>query len=252
MRRPLVIVPACVQQIGAHAYHAAQSKYVAAVLQGAACLPLILPALGAAYELDAVLDAADGVLLTGSASNIHPRHYDQHVHDPTLPQDAARDATTLPLILAALQRGMPLFAICRGFQEINVALGGSLHQALHDVPGMHDHRPARDAPLEAQYGPAHTVALAPGGRLAQLLDGASELMVNSLHGQGIDRLAPGLVVEARAADGLVEAFSGADAAGFLLAVQWHPEWRLAENHASLQLFQAFGQACRAYQRQPGV
>ena len=194
-----------------------------------------------------MLAVADGILLTGAASNVHPGRYGQHVHDPGLPQDTARDATTLPLIRAALKRGIPLLAICRGFQEINVALGGTLHQAVHEVDGMLDHREENSHSLDQQYGPAHRIGLVAGGRLAHMLDGATNLTVNSLHGQGIAQLAPGLTVEARADDGLVEACTVADAPGFTLAVQWHPEWRSADNPDSMKLLHAFGQACRRYQ-----
>jgi putative glutamine amidotransferase len=254
--KPIVILPACTKKMGHHSHHTAQYKYVAAVADGAACAPLILPALGAGTDVEAVLAACHGILLTGSPSNVHPSHYAQPVLDDTLPQDTARDATIFPLIRAALAGGVPLLAICRGFQEINVALGGSLHQAVHGVAGMHDHRENKEASLEDQYAMAHPVTLKAGGKLAQILQGSAglagnSLPVNSLHGQGIDRLADGLVVEARAADGLVEAYSVRSAPGFALAVQWHPEWRVTENPPSMRIFQAFGQACRAYQRTRG-
>jgi len=247
MSKPLVIVPACVNRVGVHANHTAQLKYVGAVTVGAHCMPLILPALGDAADLDTVLDAVDGVMLTGSPSNVHPSLYGEEAVGEQ-PFDAARDATTLPLIRAVLARGMPLLAICRGFQELNVALGGTLHQAVHYVDGMQDHRENYADTLEQQYAAAHRVVLEQQGRLFQLLGGPSEIMVNSLHGQGIAQLAPGLTVEARADDGLVEACSVTDAAGFTMAVQWHPEWRLEENENSIKLFAAFGQACASYQR----
>lgn len=247
MSKPLVIVPACVNRVGVHANHTAQLKYVGAVTVGAHCMPLILPALGDAADLDTVLDAVDGVMLTGSPSNVHPSLYGEEPLGEQ-PFDAARDATTLPLIRAVLARGMPLLAICRGFQELNVALGGTLHQAVHYVDGMQDHRENYADTLEQQYAAAHRVVLEQQGRLFQLLGGPSEIMVNSLHGQGIAQLASGLTVEARADDGLVEACSVTDAAGFTMAVQWHPEWRLEENENSIKLFAAFGQACASYQR----
>jgi putative glutamine amidotransferase len=245
MRRPIVLVPACTRDIGSHPYHAAQTKYIDAVVKGAGCAPLILPALGEALQLETMLAVCDGILLTGSASNIHPSHYAQDVLDPALPQDPARDATTMPLIRAAIRRGVPILAICRGFQEMNVALGGSLHQALHTVDGLMDHRENPALPLAEQYGAAHTVALAPGGVMARIL-GPGDIGVNSLHGQGVNVLAAGLAIEARAADGVVEAFSVSGSPGFTLALQWHPEWRLADNPVSMQLFGAFGQACRYY------
>ncbi|GAB2848279.1 gamma-glutamyl-gamma-aminobutyrate hydrolase family protein [Pseudoduganella ginsengisoli] len=245
MRHPIVLVPSCSHQIGLHPYYAAQHKYVDAVVKGAACTPVIVPALGEALDIDALLDMADGVMLTGSPSNVHASLYGQDVRDPSLPQDRARDATTLPLIRAALKRGVPLMAICRGFQEVNVALGGTLHQAVHDVPGMNDHRESKGEALDVQYAAAHKVVLQAGGMLARLLQGQSEINVNSLHGQGIDELAPGLQIEAVAEDGLVEAYSVIDAR-FALAVQWHPEWQVASNPVSMRLFTAFGDACRAH------
>jgi len=196
-------------------------------------------------ELGALLDLADGVLLTGSASNVHPRHFDEDVHDPELPLDPDRDAWTLPMVPRVLARGMPLFAICRGFQEANVALGGSLHQAVQEVPGQHDHRAPSDVSAELQYGLAHEVAVQRGGVLASVLD-EPRIQVNSVHGQGVNRLAAGLRVEALAPDGLVEAFSVSNARGFNLCVQWHPEWQAASNPVSMRLFKAFGIACEAY------
>ena len=246
MRSPIVLVPACTRQFGDHPYHAVQIKYVDAVVRGAGCAPLIVPALGEALDLEAMLALCDGVMLTGSASNVHPSHYAQDVYDPALPQDPARDATTLPLIRAAVQRGIPVIAVCRGFQEMNVALGGSLHQAVQEVEGKMDHREKPGRPLDEQYGPAHKITLEPGGMLQKILGGKRETDVNSLHGQGIDQLAPGLAVEARADDGLVEAFSVPAAPGFTLALQWHPEWRLTDNPDSMNMFGAFGDACRAY------
>jgi putative glutamine amidotransferase len=251
MRHPIVLVPACARQIGLHQNHTAQFKYVDAVVKGAGCVPLILPALGEATDLETVLASCDGIMLTGSPSNVHPSHYAQDLLDPSLPQDALRDATTLPLIRAAIRRGIPLIAVCRGFQEMNVALGGSLHQAVQQVSGMMDHRENKDAPLEAQYAPAHPVEVAQGGRLATMLGGVERIMVNSLHGQGIDRLAEGLQVEAKAEDGLIEAFSVHGAPAFTLAVQWHPEWQITSNPDSMKMFQAFGRACREHQAKRG-
>jgi putative glutamine amidotransferase len=243
--RPTVIVPACTRDFGEHPYHAAQYKYVDAVVIGADCAPMILPSLGESLDLETVLGTIDGIMLTGSASNVHPSYYSQEVLDPSLPQDPARDQTTLPLIRAAVARGIPLLAICRGFQEMNVALGGSLLQAVQTVAGKMDHRENAGLSMDDQYGDAHSVAILPGGVLEQIL-GLPEIRVNSLHGQGIDELAPGLRMEAAAEDGLVEAFSVASAPGFTLALQWHPEWRIAQNPHSMKMFGAFGDACRAH------
>ena len=241
--KPVVLVPACNRMLGQHAFHVAGRKYVDAV-RLAGCQPLIVPSTQP-DEIDALLDLADGVLLTGSASNVHPSHFGEDVLDTSLPLDTERDDWTLPLIRRVLERGVPLFAICRGFQETNVALGGSLHQAVQSVPGRHDHRAPADTPADVQYGPAHEVVVQPGGVLAELLD-ELRIRVNSVHGQGVNRLASGLRVEALAPDGLVEAFSIAEARGFNLCVQWHPEWQAASNPISLRLFKAFGAACEAF------
>lgn len=240
---PLVLVTSCNRDLGGHPFHIAGRKYVDAVrLAGA--LPLIAPPFTPA-ELPALLDAVHGVLLTGSPSNVHPSHFGEDVHDPSLPLDPERDAWTLPLVRLVLERGMPMFAICRGTQETNVALGGTLHQAVHEQDGLHDHRADDDAPIEVQYGVRHPVDVLPGGVLARITP-KTQLQVNSVHGQGIRRLAEGLRVEARAPDGLVEAFSVAGAPGFNLCVQWHPEWRAAANPDSIELFRAFGHAVKAY------
>lgn len=243
--RPIVIVPACTRDFGEHPYHAAQHKYIDAIVIGAACAPMILPSLGDVLDLETVLGSIDGILLTGSASNVHPSYYSQEVLDPSLPQDPARDQTTLPLIRAAVARGIPIMAICRGFQEMNVALGGSLLQAVQAVAGKMDHRENAELSMDDQYGDAHAVSILPGGLLEQIL-ALPSIRVNSLHGQGIDALAPGLRMEAIADDGLVEAFSVTDAPGFTLALQWHPEWRIAHNPHSMNMFGAFGDACRAH------
>ncbi len=241
--RPIVLVPACNRQLGHHPFHIAGKKYIDAV-RLAGCQPLVVPtaALG---ELDALLDLADGLLLTGSPSNVHPRHFDEGVHDPALPLDTERDAWTLPLIPKALARGVPLLAICRGAQEANVALGGSLHQAVQEVPGFNDHRADDSQPAEVQYAASHAVHVAPGGVLERVL-GRDGFEVNSLHGQAVHRLADGLRVEARAPDGVIEAFSDPAAPAFNLCVQWHPEWLAQDNPVSMQILRAFGDACRAH------
>lgn len=242
-RKPVVLVPACNRMMGDHPFHMAGKKYLDAV-RLAGCLPLIVPS-SSPGELDELLALADGVLLTGSKSNVHASHYGESTLDESLPQDQLRDDWVLPLIPKAIARGMPLFGICRGFQEANVALGGSLHQAVQEQPGLNDHRAGPGTP-EQQYDFAHEVRVLPGGLLAGLLEEREHIAVNSLHGQGIKRLAAGLKVEAQAEDGLVEAFSVADARGFALCVQWHPEWRAADNPVSMRLLEAFGQACRDY------
>jgi putative glutamine amidotransferase len=245
-RKPLVLVPACSKEIGDHAFYAVGKKYVDALVIGANCHALILPLLDNEHDLAQIVLAADGIMLTGSPSNVHPSHYGQTPRDPRLPLDPARDAVTLYLSRTAVAMGLPLFAICRGFQEVNVGFGGSLLQAVHEEAGKMDHREDESQPLDRQYAPAHRVSVLRGGRLATILGGVPEIEVNSLHGQGIDRLGRGLIVDALAEDGLIEAYHVQDAAGFTLAVQWHPEWKVAENAISMQLFRAFGEACTKY------
>lgn len=242
--QPIVLVPACNRQVGEHPHHIVGKKYVDAV-RLAGCLPLVVPS-ATEDELDELLALADGVFLTGSPSNVHPSHFDEEVHDTSLPLDPARDAWTLPLIPKALRLGMPLFAICRGFQEANVALGGTLHQAVQEQPGLNDHRAPKGQPPEIGYADQHEVEVIDGGRLQALLPGRERFRVNSVHGQGVKELAPGLRVEAVAPDGLIEAFSVDAARGFSLCVQWHPEWKAQDNPVSMALLKAFGRACHDY------
>ena len=218
-------------------------KYARALKTHSKVQPVVF-ALAEAHQIDALLNLVDGVMLTGSPSNVHPSHFGETVTDPSLPLDSERDGLTLALVRACLAQQVPLLGICRGFQEINVALGGSLHQQVHDVPDHMDHRTARDGDYAAQYGPSHPVQLAAGSAFAEWA-GASQVVVNSVHGQGINRLASGLRCIATAPDGLVEAFAVEGATTFAYAVQWHPEWRTEENTFSSAIFNAFGAACHA-------
>ena len=239
----MVLVTSCNQMMGEHPFHIAGRKYVDAVrLAGA--LPLVAPPF-APEDLPALLDLADGVLLTGSPSNVHPSNFGEAVHDPSLPLDPDRDAWTLKLIPLALARGIPLLSICRGTQETNVALGGTLHQAIQEVEGHADHRAPDNQPAAVRYGQAHPIHVVPGGVLEGVI-GAGAFTVNSVHGQGVKQLAPGLRVEARAPDGLIEAFSMPTAPGFNLCLQWHPEWQAAQNPVSMDILRAFGAAVQSY------
>lgn len=251
---PLIGFPADRKMLGPHPFSAVGEKYLRAAIDVSGGLPLVIPALSpplpAEPALRRYLQMIDGLLLTGSHSNLEPHHYGQAPAPGEDLRDPARDANALALIPMALAMQLPILAVCRGFQEINVVLGGTLHQRLHGVPGLHDHREDTDAALDVRYGPAHPLRLMPDGLLARLA-GADTVEVNSLHGQGIDRLADGLVIEAVADDGLIEAWrlEGAD---FVLGVQWHPEWRATENAFSSALFAAFGAACRRYRARRDV
>ncbi|WP_296659559.1 gamma-glutamyl-gamma-aminobutyrate hydrolase family protein [Paraburkholderia sp.] len=243
--KPLVGVTADRTMTGAHASHVTGEKYITAAVDGAGALALVVPALGTHQAAADLLDAVDGLLFTGSYSNVEPHHYGGAQSEPGTLHDPHRDATTLPLMRAAIEAGVPVLAICRGFQEMNVVYGGTLHQHVHAVEGFDDHRENKADSLDEQYGPAHQIALVDGGLLQRLAHGAREARVNSLHGQGIDRMGAGLVAEAHAPDGLIEAVSVANARAFALGVQWHPEWKHAQNALSTALFRAFGEACRA-------
>ncbi len=242
----VVAVPCCNKFVGDRPFHVVGDKYVRAVTDGAGAMPWLVPALGTPVDVRSLVARVDGLMLTGSLSNVEPQHYGGPASDAGTLHDADRDAVTLPLIDAALAARVPVLAICRGLQELNVALGGTLHQKVHEVAGRMDHRAPQSEDMEIKFAHAHDVRLTPGGAL-NALTGLDTFPVNSLHWQGIDRLAPGLTVDAVAPDGQVEAvrvtnLHGVD--GFALAVQWHPEWRFAEDPPSAALFRAFGDAVR--------
>lgn len=243
--------------LGPHPFHAVGEKYVTAVAEGSDCLPVLIPVPPDPVDHEEIFALCDGIFLTGSWSNVHPDTYGGPPARHDVLHDTQRDALTLPLIRAAVERAVPLFCVCRGFQELNVAFGGTLHQHLEETgaePGFAarlDHREDKDAPLAEQYGPAHGIEIVPGSRLEQIL-GTRNIKVNSLHGQGVDRVGGGLVVEGRAPDGTVEALRVDGAEAFALGVQWHPEWRFWENDVSLKLFHAFGEAVRAADGSPAA
>ncbi len=252
--RAMVGISCCVKGFGTFATpnHAASDTYIRAALGPVDGVPVLLPAAGEALVPD-ILPRLDGLILTGSRSNVHPDHYDGPAHAAGTPEDPQRDATTLPLIRAAIARGLPVLAICRGFQELNVALGGSLDQRIQDLPGRLDHSTPSDQRLgRVRTGKAHAIRLAPDALLARIWGGAGlcfraeAVPVNSLHNQGISRLAPRLIAEAWAPDGTVEAVRVADATGFGLGVQWHPEYDWETDALSRAIFEAFGEAAAAW------
>ncbi|HLS68643.1 MAG TPA: gamma-glutamyl-gamma-aminobutyrate hydrolase family protein [Kiloniellales bacterium] len=247
-RKPLIGLPACVRELGGHPFHTVGDKYARALAEASGAVPVMLPSLGELLDLPAALESLDGILLTGSLSNVHPHHYGQAATPSHEPYDPERDRTSLPLIKGALERGLPLLAICRGMQELNVALGGSLHPRVHELPGRLDHRRPKSDDLDVQYGKSHPIRLMPGSQLQEIAGGVSEAEVNSLHWQALDRLAPALEVEAEAPDGTVEAVRVRDANSFALGVQWHPEYRVVEDPLSMALFKAFGEAAARYSK----
>jgi putative glutamine amidotransferase len=249
--KPIIGVPADRRVLEPHPFHMAGEKYLKAVIEAADAVPLIIPVLADDLAIDELVDQVDGVLLTGSPSDIEPHHYGSESDDPEALRDPHRDALTLPIARHALETAVPLLAVCRGFQELNVVLGGTLHQKVGDVPGYHDHNESPGDSLDVQYGPSHPVMLVSGGLLSHLA-GAEEVMVNSLHRQGVRKLADGVTVEAIADDGLIEAFTVDSAENFALAVQWHPEWQATKNEFSSAIFKAFGDACRSRARERQV
>ena len=239
---PVVGVPTCRHKIGDLEYDCTQHKYIAALYKSANVLPLQIPLFGDRVEIDIILESVDGILLTGSHSNIHPRYYENTDQEPDFKIDVERDDTVLRLIKPAVEQGIPLLAICRGFQELNVAYGGTLYTRLDLEGSFNEHREDKNLELVQRYDVVHSVNLVPGGRLHKMLNTES-INVNSLHGQGLKNLADNLTVEGRAEDGLIEAVSVDGSSNFAIGVQWHPEWKSTENPVSTILFSEFGKAC---------
>ena len=244
--KPLVGISCCTKLFGTFntPNHAASDTYVRAVDQIVDAVPVLLPANGDEANIAGLLSRLDGIILTGSRSNVGPSHYGGPAHAEGTPEDERRDRTTLPLVREAVARGVPLLAICRGLQEMNVALGGTLHQRLQDLPGRIDHSTPMHPDPRVRTGKAHEVRVAAGSWLHRIV-GSGWLAVNSLHNQGIDRLATGLVASATAPDGTVEAVHHVKGAGFAVGVQWHPEYDFATDAVSRGIFMAFGAALRA-------
>lgn len=245
MTKPVVAVSTDVRAFENYVWHAAPRQYIDAVIEGADVTPLLVPSFGDRLDLDAILDRVDGVMLTGSKSNVHPALYGGEATEANGPYDEARDSTTLPLIRLALERGVPLLAICRGIQELNVALGGTLATEIQDLPGRSDHRAPVSDNQDERFAIRQAVSIRPGTCLAGVF-GAGELRVNSVHRQAIDRLGNRLEVEAVAEDGTVEAVAVTGARAFAVGVQWHPEYWVRSDSASRRIFQAFGEAARAH------
>lgn len=243
--KPIIAITCDTKQVGLHLFHQVGDKYIEAISELTGALPLLLPALDNPIDIEDILSTVDGILFTGAYANIQRELYGLAPAPDDEPQDLHRDKNTLPLIKAAVEAGMPVFGICRGFQEMNVAYGGTLHPRIHELDGRMDHREDTNAGIEVQYGPAHSIAVRDGGQLATIT-GETSFDVNSVHGQGIDRLADALMIEAAADDGTVESISVKGSKTFALAVQWHPEWQASSNEQSNKLFRSFGDAVRSY------
>ncbi|MBV9252572.1 MAG: gamma-glutamyl-gamma-aminobutyrate hydrolase family protein [Acetobacteraceae bacterium] len=250
--KPLIGISCCTKLFSLFGVpnHAASNTYVSVTDELVGGVPVLIPANGPTADIETLLEHLDGIILTGSRSNVQPCLYSGPPHAEGTPEDPARDGTTLPLIRAAVVRGMPVLAICRGFQELNVAMGGSLHQRLQDLPDRIDHSSPMQPSAKVRHAKAHSVRVTPGGWLHRL-SGRTELAVNSLHNQGVNRLAPGLVVEATAPDGTIEAIRvvstpAGPVLGHAVGVQWHPEFDRDTDVVSRRIFEDFGAAVRAY------
>lgn len=245
MPRPVIGIIGNAQTInGQYPVQAVGLSNIEAVATLTGAMPLLVPALPMVGSVADLLDACDGFVFTGGRPNVHPSLYG---HEPTEKHgafDPDRDAVTLPLIRECVARGVPVFGICRGFQEFNVAFGGTLHPEIREIPGRINHRMPPDGTIEEKFMHRHTVSLAPGGQFTRIL-GAEEVMVNSLHGQGILDKGPRVVIEGYASDTTPEAIVIREAPGFAMAVQWHPEWNAANDPVSRPLYQAFGTAVGA-------
>lgn len=242
---PLIAVAADYKELDGYRWHAAAETYLRAIITGLGGLPVIVPSLAGDIDVGALLDRVDGVLLPGSKSNVHPSRYGEAPSPASEPYDVKRDAMTFALIKAAVARGVPLFAICRGFQELNVALGGTLISEVQDLPGRHDHRAPVSDDQTLRFAIRQDVQVAPGSALAGIV-GEGVRRVNSLHRQAIGRLGDNLAVEATAPDGTVEAVRVRNAPGFAIGVQWHPEYWVESDETSAKLFAAFGRAVRSH------
>lgn len=243
--QPLVAVSADVRELHNYLWHAAPQQYLEAAVAGAGVFPVVVPSFGDRLDFDQLFGAVDGVMITGSGSNVHPALYGGDAHEANGPYDTARDSTTLPLIRKAIDQGVPLLAICRGLQEMNVAFGGTLATEIQDRPAALDHRAPPSESRDEQFAIRQALIVKPGSCLSRML-GSESVTVNSLHRQAIDRLGTQLEVEAVAEDGAVEAVSVRNARGFAVGVQWHPEYWVKSDETSARIFRAFGEAVRAH------
>lgn len=223
--------------------HAGGTMNSEAVSEVSGCIPFLVPADPNFLSVEELLDTCDGFVLTGGRPNVHPEEYGEAATAAHGDFDRARDAIVLPLVRACVDRGQPFLGICRGFQEVNVAMGGSLYPEIRDLPGRDNHRMPPDGTLEEKFELRHSVSVTDGGPFHRVF-GATEVMTNTLHGQGIKEPGPRIQIDGHAPDGTPEAIYVRGAPGFTLSVQWHPEWNAANDPASRPLFQAFGEAVR--------
>lgn len=243
MRQPIIAVVGDVRHFDGYTWHCAPQTYLEAAVAVANVTPMIVPAFGSRIDLDSILARVDGVLATGSKTNVHPSHYNVAPTAAHEPYDQDRDATSIALLRRAIELGIPVLAICRGFQELNVAFGGSIATEIQELDGRLDHRAPTSDDQVKRFEIRQNVHVKPGSCLANII-GAGDVAINSLHRQAVDRLAIGLEVEALADDGTIEAVSVTGAKGFAVGVQWHPEFWAKQDAPSRAIFESFGNAAR--------
>jgi putative glutamine amidotransferase len=245
MPAPIIAIPADTRELDGYNWHATPHQYVNAVVKGTGATAIVVPALESGNDIESILDRVDGVLVSGSRSNVYPELYGKPVNEADGPFDRARDTTSMELIRRAIDRGIPLLAICRGIQELNVALGGTLETEIQEQPGKWDHRRPDVPERDRMYAIRQSVHVKEGSCMASIL-GTGEFQVNSLHRQAIGKAAPRLAIEAVADDGTIEAVNVIDAKNFAVGVQWHPEYWVESDETSARLFKSFGEAVKAY------
>lgn len=249
MTKPLVGVTSDIKPVDPYIWHAAPANYLDAAADVSKVTPMIIPSLGSRLDIDALLDRLDGILVTGSRSNVHPSNYGVEPTEDHAPFDPDRDATTLPLIRRAIERGVPLLAICRGIQELNVALGGSITAAFQKTRNIDGHGYPWEGTMDERFSLAHGLKIEEGSCLAEVLNDEivdGSVQVNSLHTQALDRLGEGVVVEATSEDGTIEAVTVSGAKGYVVGVQWHPEYWAITDSPSNKILASFGDAARSY------
>tara|TARA_Y100000994_G_C15655613_1_gene427275 strand:+ start:402 stop:1154 length:753 start_codon:yes stop_codon:yes gene_type:complete len=237
--KPIIGLPTCIKKIDDQRFHVVGEKYLISIIKAMGGIPIIFPSIANLTDQQRILNSIDGILFTGSLSNVHPANYNKTLDSKSLLTDPDRDSTTLPLIRSAISCGKPILCICRGMQELNVAFGGTLFQYLPNIPGRMDHDVDRSLPVSIQYTARHSISLKPDSLLSSLYKQKGEPMVNSLHSQGVDKLGDGLITEAIASDGQIEAIKYKNSERFALGVQWHPEWQVRNNPFYLSIFHSF-------------
>jgi putative glutamine amidotransferase len=249
MMKPFVAITSDYKEVEPYMWHATPAPYVDAAVDVSGVMPVIVPNLADRFEVDTLLDRVDGLLITGSRSNVHPANFDEPVTQDHEPFDETRDATTLPLIRSAVERGVPVLAICRGIQELNVAFGGSNTANFQKHRQIEGHGYPWTGTMDERFALAHGLKIKPGSCIANILQDQIEdgsVHVNSLHTQALNRLGERVEVEATSEDGTVEAVTIAGAPGFVVGVQWHPEYWAATDSPSNAILRAFGDATRQY------